>query len=124
MTPAAGFYLFTVQDMTGNVGELVQSSLIFFLLFPGLTTIASWLRGLLINYRVTSDVNVGMGLNMGVTAVVLGVGLWGRFPGLPTAAVALNIALFCEIGYLAWRTQRMVPINLFHRTGWNPKPTI
>ena len=124
VTPAARFYLFVVQDMTDDVGVLAQTSLIYFLLLPGLTTIASWLRGLLINQRSTSDVNIGMGVNMVITAVVLGIGLWGRMPGLPTAAVALVAALICEIVFLGWRTQRVIPPNLLYGIRMKPEATI
>jgi len=124
LTPAAGFYIFAAQDMTPVVGGLAQSSLIFFLLFPGLTTIASWLRGLLINHRATRDVNVGMGVNMMITAVVLAIGLLQQWSGLLTAAAALNLALIWEIFYLARRTQRQMPVRLFQSSGWKVKPTI
>ena len=124
ITPASRFYIFTVQDMTNVVGGLAQSSLIFFLLFPALTTIASWLRGLLINHRATRDVNIGMGVNMVVTAVILAVGLLLTWPGLLTAAIAFNLALVFEIVFLAWRTEQQVPIKIIQRVGWKPKPTI
>ncbi|MCP5097535.1 MAG: hypothetical protein GY943_18470 [Chloroflexi bacterium] len=111
-SPASQFYLFTVQDMTTSVGLLARSSLIFFLVLPGLTTISVWLRGLLITQFKTTAVNIAMAINMGVTAVVLGIGLWLKLPGLPTAGVALNIALVCEIVYLGWRTQRLLYLGL------------
>jgi hypothetical protein len=70
-----------------------------------------WLRGLLIHKRHTSAVNMAMAVNLGVTAVILGIGLWAYLPGLPTAAVALNTAVAAEVIYLAWRTQRLIPIG-------------
>ncbi len=124
VTPAARYYIFTVQDMTAEVGNLALSSLIFFLLFPGLTTIVTWLRGLLISHRATKDVNVGMGVNMVITAVILAIGLLQQWSGLLTAAIALNLALLSEIVYLVWQTQRQMPVRLFQRSGWKPKPTI
>lgn len=107
-TPLSSFYLFVVQDMTQIVGELAQSSLSLFLLFPALAMLISWLRGLLIKRRVTSQVNVGMLINLSVTAVLLAVGISLQLPGLPVAAVALNFAALCEVIYLAWRTGRML----------------
>lgn len=107
-TPLSGFYLFVVQDMTPAVGALAQSSLALFLLFPAMAVITSWLRGLLIKQKVTREVNVGMAINLVATAVVLGTGLLLELPGLPTAAVALNVASLGEIIYLAWRTQQVV----------------
>ena len=109
MTPLADFYLYVVQDMTAVVGALAESSLVYFLLFPALATFISWLRGLLINRRVTKAVNVGMAINLVITAVVLAAGLWLRWPGLPTAAIALNAAALGEILYLGWYTQRVLP---------------
>lgn len=109
-TPAAHFYLFTVQDMTPIVGELAAAGLFLFLFFPALATITSWLRGLLINEKATRLVNIGMGINLVVTAVVLGAGLMTHQPGLPTAAVALNLASVAEVAYLGWRTNRILPV--------------
>ncbi|MCB8983526.1 MAG: hypothetical protein H6659_06865 [Ardenticatenaceae bacterium] len=108
-TPLSAFYIYVVQDMTAVVGALTESSLVYFLLFPALATLISWLRGLLINRQATKAVNVGMALNLAITAVVLAVGLTARWPGLPTAAVALNAAAFGEILYLGWYTQRILP---------------
>jgi Na+-driven multidrug efflux pump len=107
-SPLARFYLFGVQDMTNEVGTLAQSSLIYFLPFPALTVIGMWLRGVLINGRKTTAVNIAMVVNMVVTVVVLGLGLARQWPGLPTAAVALTLAVLAEIVYLGWRTNKIV----------------
>ncbi|MBK7895232.1 MAG: hypothetical protein IPJ90_10210 [Anaerolineaceae bacterium] len=109
-SPLAHFYLFNVQDMTSEVGTLAQSSLIYFLFFPALTVLGMWLRGLLINGRKTTAVNVAMIVNMAVTVLVLGTGLVNQWPGLPTAAAALTLAVMAEIVYLGWRAQRFWPI--------------
>ena len=37
------------------------------------------------------------------------IGLANRYPGLPTAAVALNLASVGEVIYLAWRTNQLLP---------------
>ena len=108
-SPAADFYLFVVQDMTATVGMLAESSLALFLFFPALATITSWLRGLLINLRVTREVNLGMTINLVTTGTILAIGLANRWPGIPTAAVALNAASLIEILYLGWRTRRLLP---------------
>lgn len=118
LTPAARFYLFTIQDMTPVVGELAASGLLLFLFFPALAAVTSWLRGLLINGKATKEVNRGMGINLVVTAVILGVGLLMQQPGLPTAALALNLAALFELFYLGWRASQVLPIgkNLWLRT--------
>jgi hypothetical protein len=112
LTPLAEFYVFRVQDMTPDVGELALSSLSLFLLFPALAVLTSWLRGLLIHGRHTRDVNVGMAVNLAVTGVTLLVGLRQAWPGLPTAAVALNLASLAEVVYLTWRTRAALPADL------------
>ena len=111
-TPAAEWYIFRVQDMTTAVGELALSALALFLFFPALTVLTSWLRGLLIQSRHTRYVNAGMFFNLAITTVVLLVGVAARWPGLPTAALALNLAALGEVAFLLWRTQHTLPIDL------------
>lgn len=111
LTPAAEWYIFTVQDMTQEVGELALSSLTLFLLFPAMAVITSWLRGLLIQSRHTRYVNQGMMINLGITAAVLIIGVSMRWPGLPAAALALNLAALGEVVYLLRRTQLTLPAD-------------
>ncbi|MCL4263791.1 MAG: hypothetical protein KJ069_11270 [Anaerolineae bacterium] len=124
LTPLSTFYLFVVQDMTAQVGALAQSTLVFYLFFPGLTALGMWLRGMLIHGRHTTDVNMAMIINLVVTAVTLALGVRWRWPGLPSAAAALNLALISEILYLAWRAQRLIPMGLFSFSRARPKPTL
>lgn len=118
------FYVFVVQDMTADVGQLAQSTLLLYILFPGMTVLAMWLRGVLIHGRRTTDVNVAMGINLVTTFIVLGLGVQLGLPGLPITAAALNLAVFIEILYLAWRTQRFLPIGWSKMAQVKPKPTI
>ncbi len=111
-TPLARLYFFQVQDATPQVGILAQEGLLFFLLLPGLTTLVSWVRGLLINHRRTAVVNAGMALNLVATVVVLGAGIWGGWRGIPTAAVALSVAIAVELVFLLWRAGRALGLRL------------
>jgi hypothetical protein len=111
-SPLASIYVFDIQDMTPEVGALVLASLGLFLFFPALTTITSWLRGLLINGRSTKTINFGMAINLATTTLILLLGVNRRWPGLQTAAIALNLASAAEILYLGWRTQRVLPVYL------------
>lgn len=108
LSPLSAWYVFVVQDMTQPVGELARSSLLLFLFLPALAVVISWLRGLLIKRRVTTQVNVGMAINLSVTAVLLITGVILELPGIPTAAAALNAAALCEVIYLAWRTRKLL----------------
>ncbi len=111
MSPLAGWYVFRVQDMAQDVGRLAQSSLIWFLFLPALTVITSWLRGLLIQSSHTRYLNVGMMINIIITALTLALGVVQQWPGLLTAALALNLASVGEIAFLLWRTQQTLPVG-------------
>lgn len=111
-SPLARWYIFQVQDMTQMVGEMALSSLSLFLFFPGMAVIISWLRGLLIQSRHTRYVNIGMGINLSITALALVIGVMQQWPGLAAAAVALNFASAGEVAYLLWRTRLSLPVEL------------
>jgi hypothetical protein len=104
-TPLISLYLFDVQDTTAGVGEAARYGLYFFLLLPALSILISWLRGLLINTHATRIVTAGMALNLLLTATILFVGVQSRFPGILTAAVALNSSAFLELVILWWGVQ-------------------
>lgn len=123
LSPLSDFYVFVVQDMTQAVGVLANGTLVWYLFFPGLTVIGMWLRGLLIHSRRTKEVNVAMAINLTVTAVVLSLGVQLRWPGLPTVVAALNLAIVCEILYLTWRSQRVIPTGLALFPRARAKPT-
>lgn len=117
LTPLAGFYLFNVQDMTQTVGELARSGLPLFIPLPGLAVLISWFRGLMINQRQTKFVNIGMGINVLATIVILGFGMLSDWPGINTAALALSIASLAELFYLWWRIRNLLDFRftLFDR---------
>jgi hypothetical protein len=112
ITPLSNFYVFGVQDMTEATGDLVLSSLALFALYPSLAVLTSWLRGLLIQGRVTRPVNIGMVINLALTGGVLLIGVRLGWSGLPTAALALNLAAAAELLYLGWRTRLFLPPEL------------
>lgn len=103
LTPLVDLYVFTVQDMAPAVGRLTRESLIYFLPLPGLAVLISWLRGLLIAAKRTREVNLAMFVNLGVTILVLAVGLSLETPGLLTTALALGLAAGAETAILLWR---------------------
>jgi hypothetical protein len=118
-TPLLPFYLETVQDTALSVAALAGYGTQLFLLYPALFVLVSWLRGLLINQRATRAVNVGMGINLSATAVILVLGVLGRFHGITTAAVALNVAIVLELVFLFLRTQQ--ELESAHPVGLGPQ---
>jgi hypothetical protein len=102
-TPLIGFYLFVVQDLTAAVAAMAREGLLIFLALPGLTTLISWIRGLLIDARATGIVNGGMAINLIVTAALLYIGVSRGWPGINSAALALSAAAAAELLFLWWR---------------------
>ena len=118
-TPFNRFYIMTVQNLDGLVGQLAVDTMRWLLIFPALWVINSWLRGLLISYKATQAVNGSMVANLMVTVIILGIGLYYQLPGLQTAAIAMVIAALAETLYQAWRLGQMLEIgyDLFRPTG-------
>lgn len=112
VTPLADWYVYQVQDLMAEVGELVLTNLALFLLYPGLAVITSWLRGLLIQSRHTRYVNYAMAINLILTAVILAWGVFSQWPGLTAAALALNLASLGEVLYLIQGTRHILPNEL------------
>ncbi|MFW6068553.1 MAG: hypothetical protein ACOC9E_03125 [Chloroflexota bacterium] len=107
-TPLLPGYLQGVQDAELNVAELAAFGTRLFLLYPALFVLVSWLRGLLINRHATTGVNIGMGINLTATGVLLVLGVAGGYHGITVAAGALNIAIILELAFLLWRGQQVL----------------
>jgi hypothetical protein len=110
-TPLIGFYLLVVQDLTAPVAAMAREGLLIFLALPGLTTMISWLRGLLIDASATGAVNGGMAINLIVTTAFLFLGISQNWPGINSAAIALTLAAVAELVFLWWRTRGVLRFN-------------
>jgi hypothetical protein len=115
-TPMLPFYLQRIQDTAPAVATLAASGTRLFLLYPALFVLLSWLRGLLINHRATKAVNLGMAINLAVTAAILIVAVALRLPGIVAAGIALNVALVAELIVIVWRTRARLPAALSFST--------
>jgi len=102
-TPFASFYLLDVQSATPEVGELARLGILLAVPMPAIVTLVSWRRGLLMAGRRTGIVNAAMALRLGIFVAVLGLGLAFRWPGIPTAAWAVNVSVLAELLCLLWR---------------------
>lgn len=107
-TPLLPGYLLGVQDAEPSVAGLAAYGTRLYLLYPALFVLVSWLRGLLIKRHATTAVNIGMGINLAVTALLLVMGVAGRYHGITVAAVALNAAIMAELVFLLWRGQQVL----------------
>jgi len=82
-----------------------------------LQAIQSWQRGVLMAGRATGHVYWGMGLNLVVTVLVIGLGVLWQTPGTPTAAIALTAGMAAELVYLNWRVR---PVQARLQLSTNP----
>jgi hypothetical protein len=95
------------------VAGLARTGTRIFLLYPALFVVVSWQRGLLIQGRATRPVNTGMAINLAVTGLFLALGVTLRWPGIPSAAVALYAAAVAELLYLGWRVRAELGVSFF-----------
>ena len=111
LSPLVSYYLLGVQDLVDAVAEIAHTGLLLFLLYPGVSLLISWLRGLMINIGSTRIVNAGMFLNLFVTAVILGIGVAANWPGINAAAIALSAAAVLELFYLWLRVRNILDFS-------------
>jgi hypothetical protein len=118
LTPLINFYLLGVQDTTDAVAAVVKAGIVLFIPLPALAIMISWIRGLLIDARVTRIVNGGMFINVFITALILILGVRFQWPGINSAAIALTAAAAAELAYLWWRVGNVLdfPFKLSERT--------
>ena len=122
LSPLNRSYLIGVQDLVDTVAEIARMGLLLFLFYPAFSLLISWLRGLMINIGVTNIVNVGMVLNVFITAVILGIGVIADWPGINAAAIALSAAAGIELFYLWSRMRNSLELG-FSELG-NGQPVI
>lgn len=120
LTPLSSLYLLGIQDLTQPVAYIARVGLTYFIPYPALATLISWIRGLLINRGATRPVNGGMAINLFVTAIVLYIGLLYNWPGINAAAIALCLAAAAEFVFLWWRVEGVLDFKFsiieFRRT--------
>ena len=109
LTPAARIFY---QSISGLSSELVSYAIMPTLILsvvPGLETLISWRRGLLVHFKRTRTMTQAVGLNVVVlAAVILGAGaLLPLTPGTIIAATALAVATATQWGYLKWFSRRL-----------------
>jgi hypothetical protein len=108
LTPLINIYLRGIQDTTDEIAMIARVGIILFIPLPALAIMISWIRGLLIDSRITRVVNGGMVANLIVTATILVVGVRLQWPGINTAALALTVAAAVELAYLWWRVSHIL----------------
>jgi hypothetical protein len=109
LTPLADFYFGQLIGLPTNLRGFADPAIKLMVAYPLCMAVEMMLRGVLINRRRTSAVRLAMAANI-VTlcaAILAGGALrWGT--GVFVAAVAVNLAIVCEIAVLAWQAVPVV----------------
>jgi hypothetical protein len=106
-TPLLDAYVGNVLGVQPALWPVVRGGLQLAIVLPAFTALVSWQRGSLVAAKHPSSVYGGMGLNLAIYAAVLLVGVAQQWPGVPTAAGALVLAIVIEYGFLHVRSARL-----------------
>lgn len=107
-TPIGDMYLFRLQHINTSLGSIVGYGIALSVFQPALSTITYWIRGLFVIQRRTVILNAAMAIQLFTTVLVLLVGILGRFPGIPTAVMSLNIAAIAQLVFLSRQARRVL----------------
>ncbi|MFQ5594920.1 MAG: hypothetical protein ACE5HA_12315 [Anaerolineae bacterium] len=106
ITPAARLWFEKVSGLTPDLVALALTPTMVLVLLPGLDTLLSWQRGLMVHVGRTRAITQAVVLDVVVLVVVmLGVGAVLPLAGATMAAVALTSAVGAEWVYLRWRSR-------------------
>ena len=99
-TPLIDLYVSLVAGLPPSLSRYVLPATLLGVGLPFITSIHSWMRGLLLAAHSTNTIYWGMGLNLVVTAIIVVGGVLMHARGAETAVIALTVALVAEIYYL------------------------
>ncbi|GAC1637742.1 MAG: hypothetical protein NVS4B8_02840 [Herpetosiphon sp.] len=102
-TPLIKLYLRDVIGLDASLWSNVQLGVQIGVLLPALTSLISWLRGVLVAVRRTSTIYQGMAVNLLVNATILVGGASLHLPGIPVASTGLVLSIGAEYLFLRWR---------------------
>ena len=104
LTPLSGLWFTDVSGLPSNLVDLARVPAALMVLVPGLTTLTSWQRGVLIHFSRTTAITIATVIHISTlyVTVIVGASLL-PWPGAVTAALAWTAALTCEVAYLTFR---------------------
>lgn len=106
LTPLSSLWFTGVAGLPADLVELARVPAALMVLVPGLTTLTSWQRGVLIHFSRTIAITVATVIHIGMLYIAVLVGATVLpWPGAVTAALAWTAALTCEVVYLTYRAR-------------------
>ena len=106
-TPLSRLWFGTVTGLSENLVRLARSALWFALFLPGVSTLQSWIRGIVLHSRRTRSVTEATLFNFVLLAGILWVGIeWSRHSGIYVGLVAMTAGELVAAGWLVRRSRR------------------
>jgi progressive ankylosis protein len=99
-TPVLRLYLRYLAGLPEHLSRFLVPGLLLGIVVPFINSVHSWFRGLLMAARSTTEIYLGMGLNLVVTALVMLLAVLLRAPGVPAGVIAVTVAFLVEIEFL------------------------
>ena len=106
MTPLAALYMSGIIGISPDLTALALPGVLLGVALPFISSVQSYLRGVLMGQHETNAVYQAMMINLITLAVGLAVGVRQAWPGVPLAVGALTVSLVTEGAFLAWRVGR------------------
>jgi hypothetical protein len=105
-TPLSRLWFGTVTGLSENLVQLARSGLWFALLLPGVSTLQSWLRGIVLHSRRTRSVTDATLIYFVLLVGILWIGIeWSRYSGVHVGLAAMTVGELAGAGWLAWRSR-------------------
>jgi len=116
-TPLSGFWFGTVSALPPSLVKLASVAIWFAIPVPALTVLQSWFQGTLVNARRTRPVTEAVAIGLGLSALILVVGvIGGQWTGLLVAWLAFDIGGVAQTLWL-WRRSRHTMRQALAREG-------
>lgn len=122
-TPLSRFWFGTVTGLSEDLIRLARGGLWFALLLPGLSTLQSWMRGIVLHSRRTRSVTEATLVYFVLLVGVLWIGIeWPRYSGVYVGLAAMSVGELAGALWLIWRS-RKARRALHLRDATNPRST-
>ena len=105
-TPLSRVWFGTITGLSDPLIDLARRALWIALLLPALSTLQSWLQGVILHSRRTRGITEAILLYLFVSTGLLWSGIqWGRVAGIYVGLVAMTIGELARSGWLAARSR-------------------
>ncbi|MDT7041511.1 hypothetical protein [Candidatus Nitronereus thalassa] len=107
MSPLAEFWFMTLSGLSQELTTLGRSTLWLAILFPALTVLESWFRGILVHAHATRGIIEAVALYLIVCTLILGFGIYlGTVTGIYMGYTAALCGLAMQTLWLKFRCQQ------------------